>query len=123
MAIDAVTPVFRQVAVASAVPLASLTRRDRELQVQVEEGRPPIEVAEAELEALRWRKSEDLRKKWKKRQVARRARGQSPEGGAVEASAIEENGEAGAEQGQGQQLQENAESLEEETGTLFDDRS
>ena len=56
MAIDASLPVSREIALASAVPQASLTRRDRELQVS--EGLPPIEVTETGMEALRWRKSE-----------------------------------------------------------------
>jgi hypothetical protein len=121
MAIDAVTPVFREIAAASAVPQASLTRRDRELQEQVEEGRPPIEVAEAELEALCRRKGEELRERWRKRQEARRDREPLSEDGAGEAAMVEENGE-GAEE-QSRQLRENAESLEEETGMLFDGRS
>jgi hypothetical protein len=119
MAMDAVTPVFREIAAVGAVPQSSLTGRDRELQV--EEGRPPIEVAETELEALRRRKSEELREKRKKRQEARRARGPALEGGALEAAPTQEDGEARA--AESQQLQENEESQEEETGTLFDDRS
>ena len=49
MAIDAAMPVSREIALSSTVPQASLTRRDRELQLA--EGRPPIEVSDAELEA------------------------------------------------------------------------
>jgi hypothetical protein len=120
MAIDAALPVSQEIALASAVPQASLTRRDRELQVA--EGLPPIEVSEAGMEALRWRKNEDLREKWKKRRELRRARGQ-----ASGAEAREEDEEGGVEA----LLREepDAESLEGEpqdedaTGTLFDDRS
>jgi hypothetical protein len=115
MAIDASLPVSREIALASAVPQASLTRRDRELQVA--EGLPPIEVTETGMEALRWRKSEDLREKWKKRKEQRRVR--------RKASQVEPRGEdeeAGAEPSQLEQG--GAEFPEEEsTGTLFDGRS
>ncbi len=115
MAIDASLPVSREIALASAVPQASLTRRDRELQVS--EGLPPIEVTETGMEALRWRKSEDLREKWRKRREQRRARRK-----ASQAEPREEDEEAGAEPSQPEQA--GAEFPEEElTGTLFDDRS
>lgn len=115
MAIDASLPVSREIALANAVPQASLTRRDWELQVA--EGLPPIEISETELEALRWRKREDLREKWKKRQEQRRARGK-----AWRTEPGEEDAEAGTAPSQPEQ--KSAESSEEEpTGTLFDDRS
>lgn len=130
MAIDAAMPVSREIALAGAVPQASLTRRDRELQV--EEGQPPIEVAEAELEALRWRKREELREKWQKRQRSRLARRRALDlktdaPSESEARAATPEGEALAEdeaQNQpGQELQKSAETFEEETGMLLDDRS
>ena len=115
MAIDASLPVSREIALASAVPQASLTRRDRELQVA--EGLPPIEVSETGLEALRWRKSEDLREKWKKRGEQRRARRK-----ASQTEPREEDEDVGVEPSQPEP--ESAEFPEEEsTGTLFDDRS
>jgi hypothetical protein len=115
MAIDASLPVSREIALASAVPQASLTRRDRELQVA--EGLPPIEVSETGLEALRWRKREDLREKWKKRGELRRARRK-----ASQTDLREEDENMGVEPSQPEQG--TAEFPEEEpTGTLFDDRS
>jgi hypothetical protein len=114
MAIDASLPVSRELTLASAVSQASLTKRDRELQV--EEGQPPLEVAKDELEALRWHKREDLREKWKRRQEQRARRKTSEDEG------VEQGEEAQAEQAQPEM--QSAESLEEdETGTLFDDRS
>lgn len=110
MAIDSVTPVFREIAT-SAVPQISLTRRDRELQI--EEGQPPLEVASAEQEALRWQKSEDLHEKWK-RYKDRHAGDQS---------SGEETSEAESAEDKAEVTEECATSLEEETGTLFDDRS
>jgi hypothetical protein len=105
MAIDAATAVSREIALASAVPQASLTRRDRELQVA--EGRPPIKVAEAELEALRWSRREELREKWRKRKQARLDRSRA----------------LGLATDTRRQPQKGAEVEEAETGTLFDDRS
>jgi hypothetical protein len=110
MAIDSVTPVFREIAT-SAVPQVSLTRRDRELQI--EEGQPPLEVASTEQQALRWQKSEDLHEKWK-RQQGRHAGGQSSGEETPDADSVEEKAEV---------TEECATSIEEETGTLFDDRS
>jgi hypothetical protein len=115
MAIDAALPMSQEIALASAVPQASLTRRDRDLQVA--EGLPPIEVSEAGLEALRWRKNEDLREKWKKRREPRRARGQ-----ASGAEVLEEDEDGGVQASPGEEP--GAEALEEDAnGTLFDDRS
>jgi hypothetical protein len=119
MAIDAVTPVFREIAASSAVPQASLTRRDRELQV--DEGRPPIEVAETEFEALRRRKREDLKEKWKTRRWERRARREADESRMRDECEV-----AGADQSEPARTRAEsaAESMEEDsTGTLFDDRS
>jgi hypothetical protein len=65
MATNAITPVFRQIAAESAVAQTSLTRADR--QMQMEEGEPPVEVASAEFAASRWSKNEDMREKWRKR--------------------------------------------------------
>ena len=115
MAIDAVQPVFREIPAPSAVPQHSLTRRDRELQM--EEGQPPMEVASTEQEALRWRTGEDLQEKWRKRQPQQNARGKAspddaPDG---EPEALEEQFQAAPG---GPELPE-----EDETGTLFDDRS
>ena len=94
----------------------------------MEEGRPPIEVAETELEALRWRKREELREKWQKRQRARLARSR-----ALDLAASVEINPASAAEGRltedeaqkqpGQELQKSAETFEEETGRLLDDRS
>jgi hypothetical protein len=114
MVIGTVVPVFREIPAASAVPQPSLTRREQELQI--EEGHPQIEVASAEQEALRWRKSEDLQEKWKQ-QEQRKTRRNAAEDIAPEA--VDESNMVLAET-----TQENAESPEEEpTGTLFDDRS
>jgi hypothetical protein len=110
MAIDSVTPVFREIAT-SAVPQVSLTRRDRELQI--EEGQPPLEVASTEQQALHWQKSEDLDEKWKRPQDGH-AGGQSSDGESSEADSAEDQAEVTGEC---------ATSTEEETGTLFDDRS
>jgi hypothetical protein len=123
MAIDPVGPVYTEVAAASTISQASLTRRDRELQV--DEGRPPIEVVDAEFEALRWRKREDLREKWKKRREQRQAR-QNARGSALQ----DEREDAGAVQSEPAResagsVEESAEESEEEEsiGTFFDDRS
>ncbi len=109
MAIDSVTPVFREIAT-SAVPQVSLTRRDRELQI--EEGQPPLEVSSTEQQALRWQKSEDLHEKWKRHQ--HHAGGQRSGKEGSEADSAEDKAEA---------TEECTRSTKEETGTLFDDRS
>ncbi len=105
MAIDAVQPLFREIPAASAVPQVSLTRRDRELQV--EEGQPPMEVASAEQEALRWKREEDPREKWRRRREGRR-----------EPKESEEESLRAAEEAATDEAEE-----EEETGRLFDGRS
>lgn len=115
MSIDAVAPVFRDIPVESAVPQLSLTRRDRELQMK--EGQPPTEVAEVAQDALAWRKDEDLREKWKKRQCKQEAKRTALQG--TDSDDIEQASVALAEPTQtSTELQE-----EEATGTLFDDRS
>jgi hypothetical protein len=128
--IDPVQQVFREIPAASAVPQVS-SRRDRELQM--EEGRPPMEVASAEQQALYWRKAENLQDKWH-RGPARKDQRRAVQGAASEEGADETQEEAtegrpeGDEQGDfvapQQIVQEVAESSEEEsTGTLFDGRS
>jgi hypothetical protein len=121
MAIDGVQPVFREIPAASAVPQLSLTRRDRELQM--EEGQPPMEVASTELQTLRWQKSEDLREKWKKRQQQRNAGASSQ---ATQEATLNETPEdlEEAQVAQPEAMQSGTELPgEEDTGTLFDDRS
>jgi hypothetical protein len=121
---------------ASASSQASLTRRDRELQV--EEGQPPIEVPEAELEALHWRKSEELCEKWVKRKAKHHAE-PDPDAAEVEITDAEnaepEEIEAEAETEVEAEVREPAhrelsEELpktefqeEDSAGTLFDGRS
>jgi hypothetical protein len=111
MAIDAVVPISRENPAASAVSQLSLTRRARELQL--EEGQPPMEVASAEQEALQWQKDEGLRERGKRRQSQQST---------MQSALQEEHEEAGAQHPETLQpcteVQE-----EEETGTLFDDRS
>jgi len=97
--IDSVQAIFREIPAASAVPQLSLTRRDRELLM--EEGVTPLEVASAEQAAMCWQKKEDLREQ-----------GRKPSRGEDTKMAKE------------QQRQVNQETQEqEETGTLFNDRS
>ncbi len=118
MAIDAIQPIFRQIPAASAVSQISLTRRDRELQV--EEGQPPMEVASAEQDALHWQKNQDLQEKWKRRRAN--------EGSRREASSNEQQDEAqeSSEEPDVEQLEplpESTESTEQDdAGTLFEDR-
>jgi len=109
MAIDGLTPGFREVAASSAVPQPSLTRRERELQI--EDGRPPIEVPEAEMEALRWLHGEDVgeRPRSEKRRNRRGRQRRSSSGRRLEDAET--------------QPELTEEFTEEETGTLFDDRS
>lgn len=114
MAIDSVMPVFREIAT-SAVPQASLTRRDRELQI--EDGQPPLDVASTEQQALRWQKSEDLHEKWKRRD-RHHAGGHASGRETPDADSAEK-----AEEAQATPAEECASSTEEETGTLFNDRS
>jgi len=122
MAIDAVTPASREIAAISAVPQHSLTRRDR--VVLVEEGQPPMEVAETELEALHWRKREELREKWKRRQDEREARGEADQGEAKKALQEADQEEDEEVREEPEPIQKSAEAAEEdETGTLFNDRS
>ena len=54
MAIDAVQPVFVEIPAASAVSRPSLNRKGP--GIADEEGRPPMEVASAEQEALHWQR-------------------------------------------------------------------
>ena len=72
MAIDGIQPTFREIPTPTAVPEISISK-DRE--VQLREGLPTMEVVSVELEALRWRKREDiLRDKWARRRELRNAR-------------------------------------------------
>lgn len=115
MSIDPLGPVYREIPAASAVPQLSLTRRDRELQM--EEGQPPIEVAEAEQQPLRWNKEEDPREKWRQRRDTRNARRNATQCEA-QGEMLDEAVPTLTQLQESPQLQE-----EEETGTLFDDRS
>lgn len=128
MGIGPVVPVQQETA-ASASSQASLTRRDRELQV--EEGQPPIEVPEAELEALRWRKNEELRDKRKKRSARQQSGSKASDSDRAEFESADaetvEAEEAGTDERAQTELSgqlPNKESEEEESaGTLFDSRS
>jgi hypothetical protein len=82
----------------------------------MEEGQPPLEVASAELDAMRWQKEEDLRDKWSKLRQQRTVRP------GVKPDEIAEDDEPSLSQSQ--PMQKNAKSLEqEETGTLFNGRT
>lgn len=112
MGIDPALPVFREITT-SAVPHVSLTRTEQELQT--EEGVSPLDVAETEQSSLRWQKEKDPRERRKKRQEQLRDRT------SLESSAQDEVKASGGEQPEPMQV--STESVEEETGTLFDDRS
>lgn len=119
-------------AAAGASSQASLTRRDRELQV--EDGQPPLEVPETELESLHLREGAELLEKWKKRYSPRRD-GQAADADEAAAEidetedAVSETMQAEAEPDE-QPKSEYDERLpktefeeEESTGRLFDGRS
>jgi hypothetical protein len=112
MSIDPIQAGFREIP--SAVSQLSLTRRDRELLMQ--EGQPPLEVAPAEQEAMRWQKEEDLRGKCSKR---RQQRTDKP---SIMPGLSAEDDEASLTQSQ--PMQTNAKPLaREEAGTLFNGRT
>ena len=64
MAIDGVNAIPREMPAANAVSQHSLTRGERELQV--EEGQPPMEVAASEQADVRWQKQDALAEKWRR---------------------------------------------------------
>ena len=139
MGVEAVQPVFRDIPAASAVPQCSLTRADRELQM--EEGQPPMETASVEQATLRWRKDGD-QEKWRNRLKQRVARGAAASSEVLdEILEANETQDEALEEGQEYSLEDASESeeeagvtmpdaaqgrmspQEEETGTLFDGRS
>lgn len=111
MAMDAIQPVYRETA-PNTIHQVSLTKRDRELQTQ--EGQPPLEVASTEQQVLRWQQAKTAPERWWR--VRKRAASQEDE---AESSSGEEQAEAPS----GPRLAAAEEHTEDDTGTLFDDRS
>ena len=89
----------------------------------MEEGRPPMEVASAEQEALHWQRNDDLREKWKKRQGLINTRREADSNETTDESQYAAAEVDGVSVAHPEPMQENAEAQEEEAGTLFNDRS
>jgi hypothetical protein len=106
MAIEGVNPGYREAPIANSTSQNSLTQGEEELQVK--EGKPPMEVTAADQPPVQWRKEEDLQEKWRRR-VSRKRQGN--------ASKIKEEAQ---ETGEALELENH---LEEETGTRVDVRS